>query len=261
MANLEISDSEQTVEVLVPPVPLLVISSDGIGPETYGSRLGQYELKGELNNCPYYVQSDTFTSSPPHYLYRAENKEWYVSPLLGICGGGLTNPRDSESVPGDGWLVSVSGTWTADPQCRVSPGPLSECGDITVSASPDSPTAKMWADCLGVFRPTDMFSAGRRVFKHQSREKYLSIPPGETRWMITDTPGADKGGIRSAAGANCPASERNTISVLNNWNYWTYRDNGCKEDPSISVTCSKHSNTFNCSDAGTRKTLRRREMR
>ena len=242
MANLEISDSEQTVEVLVPPVPLLVISCDGIGPETYGSRLGQYELKGELNNCPYYVQSDTFTSSPPHYLYRAENKEWYVSPLLGICGGGLRNPRDTETVPGDGWLVGVRGTWTADSKCWVSPGPPSECGDITVSASPNSPTAHYHPDCLGVFRPTDMLSCGRRVFKHQSGEKFLRIPPGKSSWGVGDTPGASSSGIQSAAGANCPASKRNRFSDRFKVKSWRCAEKeGLKEDPSITVTCSIHS--------------------
>jgi len=249
MANVEISDSEQTVEVLVPPVPLLVISSDGIGPETYGSRLGQYELKGELNNCPYYVQTDTLSSSPPSYIYRADDKEWYVGPVLGLAWRcGLNNPRDCESVPADGWLVAVdvdgADTWSADPQCKVSPGPLSECGGITVSASPDSPNANKRPDCLGVFRPTELFSAGRRVFKHQSREKYLSIRPGATSWAITDTPGDDKAWMVSAAGANCPASERNRFSESDDEKSWMYHYRGWKEDPSITLTCTKHSNPF-----------------
>lgn len=245
MIKVEINGSQQTaVEVsLVPP---LVIRSDGIAAEWVGDSLGQYELRGELNNCPYYVQTDTLTSSPPTYLYRADNKEWYVSPVLGERKRWLRNPRDSECVPGDGWLVyRTDRCWTADPQCRVSPGPLSECGDITVSASPNSPTANKRPDCLGVFRPTDMFSSGRRVFKHQSREKYLCIPPGYTIWKITDTPGADSAGMRSAAGANCPASERNRFCDRDNVKSWMYSvNNQLKKDPSITVTCSKHSTNF-----------------
>ena len=42
------------------------------------------------------------------------------------------------------------------------------------------------SDCLGVYRRTELISGGRFVFKHQERDTFL--------------------GIRSAAGANCPAS-------------------------------------------------------
>jgi len=261
MANVEISGSEEAA--------VLVIRSDGLAAEWHGGRLGQYELKGELNNCPYYVQTTTnkyqHSTSPPNYLntiyhlpsttnylYRADDKEWYVSSVLGKRGGGLNNLRESETVPGDGWLVGDGKGWTADPQCRVSPGPLSECGDITVSASTDSPTYEsVRPNPLGVFKPTDMFSSGRRVFKHQSSERYLSIPPGKNTWMITDATRAGKALLRSAAGANCPASERNRFSGLSLESWSCYMDmdyhHEWKEDPSITVTCTKHSKDFSLS--------------
>ena len=86
-----------------------------------------------------------------------------------------------------------------------------------------------------------MISCGRPVFKHQDRDKYLSIAPNATNWVIGDKPGATKGYIVSAAGANCPASNRNTYSERLNKKSWMYSDN---EDPTIRVTCTRHSSDY-----------------
>ena len=87
-----------------------------------------------------------------------------------------------------------------------------------------------------------MISSGRMVFKHQTLEKYLSIAPGSTVWSTRDKPGADTGGIQSAAGANCPASKRNRYSERDNVKSWRYSNkDGWHEDPTITVTCSNHS--------------------
>ena len=130
--------------------------------------------------------------------------------------------------------------WLDDPQLTVRCGPLTECGDITVSSN--GPTANKKSECLGVYKRTHIISCGRFVFKHQDRERYLSIPPGNTSWMITDKPGDTAGDIQSAAAANCPASYRNRYNERLNQKSWMYGNNGrWHEDPTITVTCSNHS--------------------
>merc|ERR1712242_382931 len=64
--------------------PVIVLASDGIAAEYNGDRLGQYSLSGELNNSPYYVQTNTLSDSdrPPTYLYRNDNNQWWVSDVL-----------------------------------------------------------------------------------------------------------------------------------------------------------------------------------
>jgi len=220
--------------------PVLTLASDGIAVEE--GNLGQYSLSGEHNNSPYYVQTNTLSNSDsvPVYLYRADNNQWNVGPFLGKRGGWLKNLRASVSVPETGWKVFTNDRngkgWRDDPQLTVRCGPLTECGDITVTSN--GPTAEKKSDCLGVYKRTELMSCGRFVFKHQARHKYLSIAPGATNWIIGGKPGATKGYIVSAAGANCPASQRNRYSERLDKKSWMYSNN---EDPSITVTCSNHS--------------------
>ena len=219
---------------------MIVLASDGITAERQGGKLGQYRLSGELNKSPYYVQSSNISDSSPVYLYRADNNQWYVGPVLGKSKGWLKNPSSSASVPETGWKVlDVKGNWADDPQLTVRCGPLTECGDITVSSN--GPTANKQSQSLGVYKKTDIISCGRHVFKHQARERYLSIAPLKTAWGIRDKPGAMVAGIHSAAAANCPASYRNRNSERDNLKSWSYSDHGWHEDPSITVTCSNHS--------------------
>ena len=219
---------------------MIVLASDGIAPERQGAYLGQYSLSGEHNSSPYYVQTNTLSDSPPVYLYRADDNKWYVSDVLGKRAGGLNNPSGSVSVPETGWKMSDGKVYVDDPQLTVRCGPLTECGDITVSSN--GPTANKKSECLGVYKRTHIISCGRFVFKHQDRERYLSIPPGNTSWMITDKPGDTAGDIQSAAAANCPASYRNRYNERLNQKSWMYGNNGrWHEDPTITVTCSNHS--------------------
>ena len=220
--------------------PVIVLASDGIAAEYQGGILGQYRLSGEHNKSPYYVQSSNISDSSPVYLYRAEDNQWWVSDVLGERTGWLNNPNSSASVPETGWKVADGkGNWPDDPQLTVRCGPLTECGDITVSSN--GPTAKKKSKELGVYKKTDIISCGRHVFKHQARERYLSIAPGKTTWGIRDKPGDPASYIDSAAAANCPASYRNRNSERLSRKSWSYSDNGWHEDPSITVTCSNHS--------------------
>ena len=220
----------------------LVLASNGIAAEYRGGQLGQYIPSGEHNKSPYYLQSSTLSErdSRPLYLYRTEDNQWYVNSVLGERRGWLKNPSSSASVPETGWKVSDgSGNWPDDPQLTVRCGPLTECGDITVSSN--GPTAKKSSKDLGVYKKTDIISSGRHVFKHQARERYLSIATGNSAWTIGDKPGATVAYITSAAAANCPASYRNRNSERINKKSWRYFDNLWHEDPSITVTCSNHS--------------------
>ena len=230
---------------------LLVLASDGIAAEHHGGKLGQYSVSGEHNNSPYYVQTDTLSHSDsrPVYLYRADNNQWWVSDVLGERAGWLKNPSDSVSVPETGWKVADgTGTWPDDPQLTARCGPLTECGDITVTSN--GPTAVSQSDCLGVYKRTDIISSGHFVFKHQDRDRYLSIAPHpmshlqQCGWGIRDKPGATRpyrSYVESAAGANCPASNRNRYSERFNWKSWLYFEHGeWHEDPTITVTCTNH---------------------
>ena len=221
---------------------MIVLASDGIAAELNGDSLGQYSLSGEHNNSPYYVQTYTLSDSdsPPVYIYRTDDNVWYVGPVPFEREGVLKNPSHSISVPETGWKVADGpGPWRDDPQLRVRCGHLTECGNITVTSN--GPTAKKWPDYLGVYKRTDIICSGRFVFKHEAREKYLSIPPGYSSWGIGDKPGAPKADIGSAAGSNCPASYRNRYSERFNCKSWQYYDNKWREDPTITVTCSNHS--------------------
>ena len=42
--------------------------------------------------------------------------------------------------------------------------------------------ARVGEDCMGQFKPTGQFSAGRQVFHCQRTGKYLSVYPGEAAW-------------------------------------------------------------------------------
>ena len=223
---------------------ILLFASDGKAAEYTGSLLGQYSLSGTLlvkdNRSPYYLQTNTLSDSDSShvYLYRADN-QWFVYSALGKTGGWLNNPIDSVSVPETGWKVSDGkGGWLDDPQLTVRCGPLTECGDITVTSN--GPTANKRSDCLGVYKRTDIISCGRFVFKHQDRDKYLRIAPGKTVWTIGDKPGDTTAYIQSAAGANCPASNRNRYSERLNVKSWMYGHDGWHEDPTITVTCTNH---------------------
>ena len=81
----------------------------------------------------------------------------------------------------------------------------------------------------------------RLDWRHQARERYLSIPPGKTDWLIGDKPGSTAAYIQSAAAAKCPASYRNRQSEWLNMKSWQYSDKGWRDDPGITVTCSNHS--------------------
>ena len=226
--------------------PSVVLASDGITAEMNGDRLGQYSLTGEYCGSPYYLQDSIRTDSPPAYLYRADKYQWYVSSVLGKGGGWLKNPSGSVTVPETGWKVADGkGNWLDDPELTARCGTLSECGDITVSSN--GPAAKKKSHYLGVYKRTDIISCGRPVFKHQDKDKYLSMTSGNTNWGIGDKLGVTRAYIQSAAGANCPASARNKYSERFNVKSWRYADkNGAwLEDPTITVTCTNHSGLEN----------------
>ena len=262
---------------------VIVLASDGIAAEHTGFLLGQYSLSGEHQKSPYYVQnnaicesgsdSDSDSDSGPTYLYRANEKHWYVSDVLGESEGWLFNSSNSVSVPEKGWkVVNIdfdsesysernsdsdsendsddmsakatatvkAGKYLDDPKLSVKYGVLTECGDIRVTS--DGPTAKKKPDCLGIYKRTETISNGRFVFENQSKDKYLKIGANMLVWSIGDKSGYTED-IRSAAVANCPASNRNRYSKMLDTKSWSYaRKSGeWREDPSIIVSCSKHS--------------------
>ena len=83
------------------------------------------------------MQSNTLSDSPPVYLYRAKNNQWWVGSFLGKRKGWLKNSTDSVSVPETGWEVADGkGGWLEDPQLTA------RCGPLTESAACNSPSAQ-----------------------------------------------------------------------------------------------------------------------
>ena len=58
----------------------------------------------------------------------------------------------------------------------------SPCIYITISAT--GPAAMTWHECLGIYCPTEEYSAGRKIFKHINCDIVLMVPSGYVNWVI-----------------------------------------------------------------------------
>ena len=116
--------------------------------------------------------------------------------------------------------------------------PVQDCGDLTVSSS--GPAGKKHPDCFGVFRATNMWSSGRRVYKLTTGERFLYIPSGKYYWVIANSVNVTRAKIASSCSSSCPASSRAAHHDI--WptrTGWQYKDWKWSEDSSITITCSR----------------------
>ena len=123
-------------------------------------------------------------------IYRRKKGDWVIGPGLGGTRA-LENASKTESVPLTGWMFFDGDKIRDDPELKISPDQPPACGEITISASGDAAVEQ--SECVGVYTPTQMFSAGRRVFKHQTQERYLYVRPlafNFTGWKVKSTDGA-----------------------------------------------------------------------
>ena len=221
----------------------LLVTSAGPSAEHQGPRLGVYKKAGTHNNCPYYKQVDTVrTDGKEVVIYRNKKGGWAMG--TGLDGTtSLENASNIESVPLTGWTC-----WDGDnkkdrddPHLRISPDQPPACGEITITASGDA--AVKQPECVGVYTPTQMFSAGRPVFKHQTQQGYLLVTPGTPCWSVQDSvesKGARKRMRSGCAPSMCPADPRARTSEWRghtSWKYYGYRD---WRHGDITVKCSVH---------------------
>ena len=131
-----------------------------------------------------------------------------------------------------------------DPHLRISPNLPSTCVEITITASGDA--AVKWPACVGVYTLcVGVFSAGRRVFRHKTQERYLLVPPGYDEWGVRESVERSGAEIASCcAPTMCPADPRAGRSDWSNRTSWVYRDGDKKTEMwkqgDITVKCSVH---------------------
>ena len=114
------------------------------------------------------------TDGKKHVFYR--RKKGWINLFLDTdgwtMGTGLDGPRclehesNTESVPLSGWTCYEGDKDRDDPHLRISPDLAPACGEITITASGEA--ADKRPASVGVYTPTQLFSAGRRVFKHKT---------------------------------------------------------------------------------------------
>ena len=226
----------------------LLVTSSGPTAEYKGDVLGVYQKAGTHNSCPYYKQLDRVRSDGKEYvIYRSEKGGWAMGPGLdGPCG--LKNARGTESVPLTDWNCWdwQDGKYRDDPHLRITPDQPPACGAITILASGDA--AAKQPECIGVYTPTRMFSAGRRVFKRQTQQKYLLVKTSnvESCWSVRESGKNEGARMKSGcAPSMCPADPRARTSERFGQTSWKYKhvmpigsDNYKHGD--ITVKCSVH---------------------
>ena len=150
----------------------------------------------------------------------------------------LKNASETESVPLSGWRCHVGDVkFIDDPHLRISHDQPPACGEITISATGG---AAKWPSCLGVYTPTKTFSAGRQVFKHQTQERYLLVPPDKVSWLVQPSVESKVAWMASScAPSMCPEDPRARTSERLGLTSWRYADNSWK-DGDITVKCSVH---------------------
>ena len=124
---------------------------------------------------------------------------------------------------------------------KISPGLPLSCGDVTISSTRD--LAHNQPECIGVYSPTEMFSAGKRVFKHVSQERYLLSQHGKVNWYVQER--LDKMGALMSSGCApslCPADPRAMRSQRSRVTSWKYSDGEERmvQGRDITVKCSVH---------------------
>ena len=88
------------------------------------------------------------------------------------------------------------------------------------------PSAQKQSDCMGEYRLTEQRSAGRAVYKHCTRERYIYSHPSDGERMVGSTVGDGTGWlVNTNSGSDCPPQTG-----------WMYYDGSTwAADPDLSV--------------------------
>ena len=219
----------------------LLVTSAGPSAEYRGDMLGVYKEAGTHNNYPYYKQVDTERKDEEEeVIYRSKAGGWVMGPGLDGPYAGLKHESNTESVPLSGWSCYDGDKYSDDPHLRISPDLPPACGEITITASGEA--AVQEPECIGVYTPTQMFSAGKRVFKHQTQERYLFVQAGYTEWGVRKSVESKGAMMRSGCVPSmCPADPRARTSERMSWTSWQCGDGaGGWIHGDITVKCSVH---------------------
>ena len=229
----------------------LLITSSGLSAETLGWQLGIYKEAGTYNNSPFYRQVDTAKSLrsdeiekhlrislEDHLLYKHWSGHWVVRRGRG-SDRGLWSRFRSDSVPLTGWCLYVGSQYRVDPHLNISPVIPMACGDITIEFT--GYTVFQQPNCLGDYTPTKKFSAGRRVFKHKTQERYLFVGSGV--WFVKKSVDSSKGPYMHSgcAPSMCPADPRARSRVQTGqafWGHWNSQN--WTYIWGITIKCSVH---------------------
>ena len=150
----------------------LLVTSIGPWSTDRHGMLGVYKEAGTKNNCPYYQQMDTERKDGAEYvIYRSKRGGW-------LMGNGLDEPPFLFNASKAKTVPLIAG-WVKTSSAVDVPA------HILITASVDEEVR--WPDCDGDYIPTQMFSLGRRIFKHQTQERYLFVRPlafNCTAWKV-----------------------------------------------------------------------------
>ena len=214
------------------------------------------------NNSPYYRHVDTTElvgrnmnkigdgwTGAEELVYRNKKGEWCMGTGLDSFCHGIYNENKTDSVPLEGWKCwngdasfdDEAHWWIEDPHLKITkpsdPSYPLPCGNITIEATGNSVLRRQ--NCFGVFKSFENeFSAGRRVFKHSSMNRYLIVRPGTTAWSVNNT---EVNKMESGcAPTMCPADPRAMKSQRYDTTSWRYYDGEKCVQGDITVKCSVH---------------------
>ena len=182
------------------------------------------------------------TGQRPLFAFKHKVEGWGISTILGGSARGMSNLSTSASIPLTQWRYWGEGEWKVDPELKISRDLGSPCGNITITATGRAATVQ--SACLGVYKPTDKYSAGRKIFKQVNGGKVLMVRLSKVGWGIQDN--VNKCGsfvsymISACAPSLCPADTRAETSGRLRYIYWQYLDEDWKHGD-ITVKCSAHS--------------------
>ena len=153
-----------------------------------GQGLGEYKLEESYNGRPFYIQRDT-VNTKTFYLFfynDGENHGWYVGFLLGRPWGLFYNPRNSTSVPGNGWRASNGTSFVYEPSVTFGVGNIEPCKEVRVSAVKGKQDA---VRSVGVYQPTGRWSNGRPVYQQREEPRlYLLVAESRSTWSTRTSP-------------------------------------------------------------------------
>ena len=124
-------------------------------------------------------------------------------------------------------MYADNGRFHADTTLVISPGPLTLCDSLTVSAS--GPAAEKHPVKLGEFSRTEMWWNGKPVFRNSQGQLLHQTP--DKGWDVGVK--LSKAGLQSSMAHHCPAFEEKK------WEYWDWSQSQWKP-ASVKIECKVH---------------------